>query len=125
MYEIAVEHSFDAAHCLRDYDGSCRQLHGHTYRVRAAFRAESLEQTGLAVDFRAAKRLLKQTLDYLDHQYINDLPEFESLNPTAENIAKFIFDRVKGANPLLFSVSVWETPTSCATYYDHEPDGEL
>lgn len=120
MYEIAIEDTFDAAHCLRDYEGSCKRLHGHTYRVRAAFRFQSLENSGLAFDFRQAKKLLKATLAYLDHQYINELREFSIQNPTAENIAKFVFDRIKADNPRIYSVSVWETPTSCATYYEED-----
>lgn len=118
MYEIAVEDTFDAAHCLRDYEGTCSRLHGHTYRVRAAFRFASLEDTGLAFDFRNAKSVLSEIVEHLDHQYINDLPEFSVQNPSAEAIAKHIFDRVKGSVPQTYSVSVWETPTSCATYFE-------
>lgn len=120
MYAIAIEDTFDAAHCLRDYDGACSRLHGHTYHVRVAFRFESLDDSGLALDFRQAKTVLKSVLDYLDHQYINDLPEFSSQNPTAEAIAKLIFDRVKNDVHQTYSVSVWETPTSCATYFEDD-----
>lgn len=118
MYEIAVEDTFDAAHCLRDYEGTCSRLHGHTYRVRAAFRFASLETTGLAFDFRKAKEALRGIIEVLDHQYINDLPEFSIQNPSAELIAKYIYDRVKDSVPGIYSVSVWETPTSCATYFE-------
>lgn len=118
MYEITVEDTFDAAHCLRDYQGTCSRLHGHTYRVRAAFRFASLEDTGLAFDFKKAKQVLRATLDQLDHQYINELPEFSIQNPSAEAIAKHIFDCVKASVPATHSVSVWETPTSCATYFE-------
>lgn len=118
MYEITVEDTFDAAHCLRDYQGTCSRLHGHTYRVRAAFRFASLEDTGLAFDFKKAKQVLRATLDQLDHQYINELPEFSIQNPSAEAIAKHIFDCVKASVPATCSVSVWETPTSCATYFE-------
>ena len=116
MYEIAVEDTFDAAHCLRGYAGSCQRLHGHTYRVTASFRFASLEESGMAIDFRAAKDLLRTALDYMDHRYINELPEFSAQNPTAENIARFIFDRIKEQNAQLHSVSVRETAASCATY---------
>lgn len=118
MYEIAIEDTFDSAHCLRDYEGTCSRLHGHTYRVRAAFRFASLEDSGLAFDFRKAKEVLREVLDYLDHKYINDLPEFSVQNPSAEAIAKLIYDRVKEPVPNTYSVSVWETPTSCATYFE-------
>lgn len=118
MYEIAIEDTFDAAHCLRDYEGTCSRLHGHTYRVRAAFRFDSLQDSGLAFDFRLAKEVLRNVLEYLDHKYINDLPEFSVQNPSAESIAKLIFDRVKQSVPQTYSMSVWETPTSCATYFE-------
>jgi 6-pyruvoyltetrahydropterin/6-carboxytetrahydropterin synthase len=118
MYEIAIEDTFDAAHCLRDYEGTCSRLHGHTYRVRAAFRFASLQGSGLAFDFRLAKEVLRDVLEYLDHKYINDLPEFSVQNPSAEAIAKLIFDRVKQSVPQTYSMSVWETPTSCATYFE-------
>ena len=116
MYEIAVEDTFDAAHCLRGYAGSCQRLHGHTYRVRASFRFTSLEESGMAIDFRSAKDVLRTVLDYMDHQYINELPEFLAQNPTAENIARFVFGRIKEHNAQVHSVSVWETAGSCATY---------
>ncbi len=118
MYEISVEDTFDAAHCLREYEGSCRQLHGHTYRVCAAFRYNDVEKTGMAFDFKLAKKELRTALDYLDHKYINELPEFSVKNPTAENIAKFVYDRIKKSISHLHHVSVWETPTSCATYFE-------
>jgi len=117
MYEISIEDSFDAAHCLRNYEGDCQRLHGHTYRVRVCFRTDKLDSLGMAIDFRQAKSALKSTLDYMDHHYINELPEFLDQNPTAENIARFIFDRVRSVESSIHCVSVWETPTSCATYY--------
>jgi 6-pyruvoyltetrahydropterin/6-carboxytetrahydropterin synthase len=120
MYEIAIEDTFDAAHCLRDYEGNCRRLHGHTYRVRAAFRFRSLDNLGMAMDFRKAKDTLRAVLHYMDHHYINELPEFSADNPTAENIAKFLYDRIKADHPETYSVSVWETPTSCATYFEED-----
>jgi 6-pyruvoyltetrahydropterin/6-carboxytetrahydropterin synthase len=120
MYEIAIEDTFDAAHCLRGYDGACQRLHGHTYRVQVRFRVRELQESGIAIDFRRAKQILKGTLDHLDHQYINDLPEFVDSNPTAENIARFIYERVAGESTEIASVSVWETPTSCATYFREE-----
>jgi len=118
MYEITVDDTFDAAHCLRDYSGSCRNLHGHTYRVSARFRLAGLDEYGMALDFRKAKEALRAVTDYLDHTYMNELPEFAAQNPTAENIARFIFDRLKTTQPAIASVSVWETATSCATYFE-------
>ncbi len=120
MFEITVEDSFDAAHCVKNYEGACRRLHGHTYRVRVAFRFADVDSSGMALDFRDAKRALRGVLDYMDHNYINDLPEFQVMNATAENVARFIYTRLKTEFDSIYCVSVWETATSCATYFDHE-----
>lgn len=124
MFEIAIEDTFDAAHCLRGYDGACRRLHGHTYRVRAAFRFDSLDETGMALDFRRAKGILRDILGYMDHQYINELPEFSIQNPTAELIAKTIYAKLKANGAAVHSVSVWETSNSCATYWEDDRESE-
>ena len=118
MYEISIEDTFDAAHCIREYHGNCERLHGHTYKAKAVFQCASLDKIGIALDFRKAKELLKSATNYMDHQYINDLPEFLDQNPTAENIAKYIYDRIKIENQQIYSVCVWETPTTSATYYE-------
>lgn len=121
MYEISVEETFDAAHCLPNHEGPCCRLHGHTYRVKARFRFESLQESGMAIDFREAKTALRDVLSELDHQYLNDLPVFGDACPTAENIAKSIFDSIASKHASLCSISVWETPTSCVTYYRDTP----
>lgn len=118
MYEITIEDTFDSAHCLRDYEGNCQRLHGHTYRAKVSFRFASLDQSGMAVDFRKAKRMLKAATEYMDHRYMNELPEFSDQNPTAENIARVIYERIKLECPQIHSVTIWETPTSCATYFE-------
>lgn len=115
-----MEDTFDAAHCLPDDTGNCRRLHGHTYRVAARFRFGSIDGAGMAIDFREAKAALRDVLGEFDHQYINDLPAFAGRNPTAESIAEYICRRIGGRLPSVYSVSVWETATSCATYY---PEG--
>ena len=88
MYEIIVEDTFDSAHCLRGYEGPCERLHGHTYKVQACFKFKELQSSGMAIDFKFAKKALKQITDKLDHTMINELEPFKSINPTAENIAK-------------------------------------
>lgn len=116
MYEISVEDSFDAAHCLRGYSGNCSNLHGHTYRVAVVFRLSKLSEDGLALDFRKAKSTLRTVLAELDHKYLNDLPEFAKDNPSAENLARMVFGKVKEEVPELYRVQVWETPTSSVSY---------
>lgn len=118
MYELTIEDTFDSAHCLQGYDGACRNLHGHTYRAVVRFRFAQLGQNGMALDFAHAKDILKNILAKLDHHYINDVPEFQDTPPTAENISKYIFDCLKQQIPDTYSVSIWETPTNCATYFE-------
>lgn len=117
MYEIFVEEKFDAAHCLRGYSGNCERLHGHTYRVRATLQTNELDKIGMAVDFRAIRADLRAVVKDLDHTYLNDLPEFSQINPSAENLARFIYGKLaeKYAG-LLQKVTVWETEGSAATY---------
>jgi 6-pyruvoyltetrahydropterin/6-carboxytetrahydropterin synthase len=124
MFEVSVERTFAAAHQLRDYKGKCENLHGHNYKVRVTVQAEELDAAGLVVDFVEIKRLMDQIIERLDHTYLNDIPPFDRLNPSAENIAKLFFDELdrglKAAamanSPRLAAVKVWETETSTATY---------
>jgi len=118
MFEICVEHTFAAAHALRNYHGKCENVHGHNYRVQVGMEAMELDENGLLFDFTDLKQRLRDTSGYLDHQFINDLKPFDEINPSAENIAKFLFDEIqKGLDKSqLAYVRVWETDTSCAVY---------
>ena len=118
MYEIVVEHTFAAAHALRNYHGKCENVHGHNYRVQVALEGAALDENGLLYDFVELKKRLRATSEYLDHQFINELKPFDSINPSAENIAKFIFDEIqREIRPAALAyVRVWETDTSCAVY---------
>lgn len=116
MYEIKVKSNFSSAHNLINYKGKCERLHGHNWVVEAVFAYESLDSSGLAVDFRIAKRTLKDILEKLDHSYLNDLKILKKMNPTSENIAEFIYGSIKKKNAGIKSVSVWENENSCATY---------
>jgi 6-pyruvoyltetrahydropterin/6-carboxytetrahydropterin synthase len=121
MFEVSVEQTFAAGHALRNYKGKCENVHGHNYRVRITVQGDQLDSTGLLVDFLDVKGLIGGVVDYLDHQFINDLPPFDQLNPSAENLAKYFFDRVSGGlkNDVPVRVSevrIWETDTSSAVY---------
>jgi 6-pyruvoyltetrahydropterin/6-carboxytetrahydropterin synthase len=119
MYEILVEEKFDAAHCLRGYSGNCERLHGHTYRVQALLRVEKLDEIGMAVDFRKVRTVLREAIALLDHQYMNDLPEFSQENPSAENLAKYIYGKLaRKYAGLLQKVTVWETESAAASYWE-------
>ncbi|NQV04506.1 MAG: 6-carboxytetrahydropterin synthase [Candidatus Omnitrophica bacterium] len=122
MYEILIRSDFCGAHNLRGYKGKCEGLHGHNWKVEARFESPSLDDIGIAADFKILKSRLNKVLGNLDHAYLNKIKEFKRDNPSAENITKYIFDRLKSSmkNKNLFvkSVSVWESDSSCATYYE-------
>ena len=121
MYSIKVEGNFSSAHNLRGYKGKCEDLHGHNWKVEVTIASGYLDKIGLLVDFRKAKSMLKSVLNALDHKRIDNVPYFKKRNPTSEIVAEYIFSRYKSKikPPMaLESVSVWETPGSCATYYE-------
>ena len=121
MFEVSVQQTFAAGHALRNYRGKCENVHGHNYRIEVTVQGERLASNGLLVDFVELKRVMKDTIDYLDHRFINDLEPFTELNPSAENIAKFFHDRIseglRTEVPVrIAEVKVWETDTSSAVY---------
>ncbi|EFK96695.1 6-pyruvoyl tetrahydropterin synthase-related protein [sediment metagenome] len=116
MYEIKVKTVFSAAHNLKDYHGKCERLHGHNWTVEAVFAYKSLAKDGMAVDFKIAKETLKEAVEGFDHEYLNEVKTLKGVNPTSENIAKFIFDSIAKKNRKINSVAIWENENSCATY---------
>lgn len=119
MYQVSVEQHFDAAHYLRDYHGKCENLHGHRFKVVVHLKAEKLNEIGLAYDFAELKRHLGDVLATFDHTCINDVPPFDKLNASSENIAVTIYQRLKPKLPgelTLASVEVWESPQTYITY---------
>lgn len=121
MYVVSVQAHYDSAHFLRTYKGKCERLHGHRYVVEAALVAEELNEGGLAYDFVDVKKHLRALADWLDHQNINELEPFTEIEPSAENQARFFFDRLKEEMPehmkdALLYTKVWETPTQWARY---------
>ncbi len=124
MFEVTVEASFSSGHFLRDYYGKCENPHGHNYRVLVTLIGEELEPNGLLLDFKLLKQVLAPTVQYLDHNMINDLEPFTTLNPSAENLAKFFFDRTANELERMTSgrvrvkdCTLYETETSFARYY--------
>jgi 6-pyruvoyltetrahydropterin/6-carboxytetrahydropterin synthase len=122
MFEVSVDDSFAAAHNLRNYKGKCENLHGHNYKVRVTLAGKELDETGLLYDFVHLKQVIQSVIRSLDHQYLNELKPFDVLNPSAENIAKHIFDeasRQMKATPNgagISSITVWESDITAATY---------
>jgi 6-pyruvoyltetrahydropterin/6-carboxytetrahydropterin synthase len=121
MFEIKVKADFSSAHNLRNYRGKCERLHGHNWVVEAVFSYAKLGRDGMAVDFRQAKRLLRDAIEDLDHSYLNDHAAFKKANPTSENIAAHIYGRIAKRSAGIRSVSVWENESSCATYRKGRP----
>ena len=123
MYEIEVHDEFSAAHFLKLYDGSWERRHGHNWKVSVVMRSEKLDSMGVVADFEALKPGLKKTLAEFSEISINDHPEFknEKLNPSTENIAKVIYEKLstnfKSQNAKIMKVTVWETPDASASYY--------
>jgi len=119
MYQVSVEGHFDAAHFLRDYGGKCENVHGHRFKVVVSLKAAKLNKVGLAYDFVELKRHLGEVLARFDHTSLNEVPPFDKINPSSENIAATIYEQLKGrfsGGVTLSSVEVWESPESRVTY---------
>ena len=120
MFELSVEMNFDAAHCLRGYQGKCEALHGHRFRVVARVKSAQLDKIGMAYDFTLLKKHLGEVVARFDHTNLNETTPFDKLNPSSENIATTVYrelqPRLAGAPVTLAAVEVWESPESRVTY---------
>jgi len=120
VYRISVEQHFDAAHALRGYKGKCEALHGHRFRVVAKIEASGLDDIGLAYDFTELKAHLAEVVSRFDHTNLNDIPPFDKINPSSENIAANIYkelkSRLSGDKISLTAVEVWESPQTGVSY---------
>ena len=137
MFFLKTEESFDAAHFLAGYDGKCRNIHGHRWRVVAQIKGETLsegQQTrGMLVDFGDLKEILKIYCDELDHCLIYEkgslkaatIAAFQEENfkiyevafrPTAENFAYYFYKKLEAQGLDVHRVEVYETPNNCAAY---------
>lgn len=120
MFEVCVEYGFAAGHALRNYKGKCENIHGHNYRVQVTVAGDKLDAAGLLVDFSDLRRDIQSLVSGLDHQFLNQVAPFDTLNPSAENLAKYIGDgmvsQIEGQDLRIQAVTVWETDTSSATY---------
>lgn len=119
-YILEVEDFFSSAHNLRDYEGKCENLHGHNWKVRVYVSGEKLDNSGMLLDFKILKRELRRIIDYLDHRYLNEVEPFDRINPSSENIAKFIFEKLQEAlsqyNVAVERVTVYESEGTGASY---------
>lgn len=117
MFEVKVEKHFAAAHHLLNYEGDCENQHGHNWKVEVYVRGDKLNESNILVDFKVLKKHLDSVLDLLDHKDLNELEFFKEQSPSSELISKFVYEKMKEIMPQVFKVSVWETSTSCASYW--------
>ena len=120
-----IERDFSSAHQLRGYKGKCENPHGHNYRIRVRLAGDRLDEIGLLYDFKDLKAVMTDIIDRLDHQFLNDIEPFKSVNPSAENMAKYFYDQTNSSlhsatngRVRVKDVTVWETDTTTATYFE-------
>jgi len=125
MYEVTVEAGFSSGHYLRNYRGKCENPHGHNYKVRVTLVGAELYATGLLLDFKLLKLVLRPVIERIDHQMLNDLEPFTVLNPSAENLARYFYDEtcaqlaeMTAGRVRVKDCTIWETDTTTATYYE-------
>ena len=122
MWEIEVTDHFSSAHRLREQGSACERMHGHNWFVTVKVGSETLDGIGLVIDFKVLKKHLKEILDALDHQDLNAIPPFDEVNPSTENLARWIHEkmagRLEGTNARMRSVRVSEGPNTAATYFE-------
>ena len=128
MFQVSVEETFAAGHALRGYRGKCENVHGHNYKVRVILEGPTLNPIGLLYDFKDLKEAIQGAIQKLDHRFLNEIPPFDVVNPSAENIAKYFYEEVnrlleqsgpsqQGAPCQVRQVTVWETETTTAVYF--------
>ncbi len=120
MFELSVDTHFSAAHCLDGYQGDCARMHGHTWKVTAAIKGTGQDEVGMVVDFKVLSAALDDIIEPFDHRTLNDIEDFREINPTAENIARFIYGKLAQAlraYPVtISSVTVAESDRYRVTY---------
>ncbi len=125
MYEVTVEAGFSSGHYLRNYRGRCENPHGHNYKVRVTLVGAALDPAGLLLDFKLLKQVMRPVIDRIDHQMLNDLDPFTTINPSAENIAHYFYQQTSNqlaemtaGRVRVKDCTIWETDTTSATYYE-------
>ncbi len=120
LYTLKVVLDFASAHRLRNYPGNCSRLHGHNWKLETEITARQLDEVGMALDFKVVKQAARKVTDELDHQYLNEIPPFDDINPTAENIAAHIYQELakilNNERVRVSAVTIWETERACVRY---------
>ena len=125
LWKLTVHGDCAAAHALRHYEGKCKNVHGHNYLVEMVVEGETLTpDTELVADFTLLKRELRAELALIDHRYLNELPPFDVINPSSENLARYLYrkmkERLSNLPVRMYSMTVGETPLQSATYQEME-----
>ena len=119
-YTLKILTDFAAAHTLRDYPGACSRMHGHNWKVELEVKAFKLNEIGIAIDFKQMKKITNEVCDRLDHRYLNEIEPFTEINPTAENIAAYLYGeiskQINNENVTVHAVTLWETDRACVRY---------
>ena len=127
MFEVTIIKSFSAAHMLTAIGGKCEELHGHNFKVEVTIAAKDLNSSGIIIDFRYVKKWLQEILDNFDHKHLNEIPFFTEINPSSENIAKYIYREMKlkaaQAEVKVARVKVWESESAAVTYIPDKIEG--
>lgn len=122
MYKVGVKAGFSAAHRIEDHPGRCSKLHGHSWEVEVVFRAEEVGKEGMVVDFDFARKALEDVISPFDHAYLNEISPFDEMSPTAENIARYVYENIErkldseGIPVDIDSARVWESSDSWALF---------
>ncbi len=123
-YTLKVITDFAAAHTLRNYPGDCAKMHGHNWKVEVEVTATTLNEVGIGMDFKQIRKEAKEVCDHLDHEYLNELSPFDTINPTAENIAAYIYNelsqRLNTATAKISAITIWETERACIRYTENQ-----
>ncbi len=119
-YTLKILTDFAAAHLLRGYPGACSRLHGHNWKVEVEVVATALDAIGMGVDFKVIKAATRDVIERLDHYNLNEIAPFDTINPTAENIAAFLYGELSKAlntdTVTVRAITLWETDRACVTY---------
>ena len=119
-YTLKVVSDFASAHTLRDYPGACARMHGHNWKVETEVEATGLDSVGMGVDFKTIRKATLELTDRLDHRYLNEISPFDEINPTAENIAAYLFEglskTLNSEHIRVKAITLWETERACVRY---------
>ena len=120
MYTLTTMVEFSSAHTLVGHSGPCKKMHGHNWKVEVEITGEKLDEIGMVVDFKEIRKATNLVVDELDHEFLNNLEPFSEDNPTAENIARYIFTKLSeefsNKNVKVNSIKLWETDKSAVSY---------